>query len=125
MRADLLGGGFPLVALHDELRALGRTPMMPPSAEASSADVVLKLWKDAGLEAIETREIEVSRTFANFEEYWATALLSPSTGSFIATLEAGEIAGFKKRLSARLPADAAGRITYSARANAVKGMKPK
>jgi hypothetical protein len=35
-----------------------------------------------------------------------------------------ELEQFKARVHARLPADAAGRITYTSRANAVKGRVP-
>jgi hypothetical protein len=34
------------------------------------------LWIDAGLEAVETREITVQRTFADFEEFWSTSVLA-------------------------------------------------
>jgi hypothetical protein len=37
----------------------------------------------------------------------------------------GDIETLKKALHARLPADSEGRITYGARANAVKGRRPK
>jgi hypothetical protein len=39
-------------------------------------------------------------------------------------MAASDVHLLKTRLRARLPADAAGRITYSARANAVKGRVP-
>ncbi|MDI3468694.1 MAG: hypothetical protein OJF62_000757 [Pseudolabrys sp.] len=122
---DLLGGGFPLAPLQAELRAIGKTPMLPPSPDAGSADVMRKLWQDAGLESVETRTIAVTRTFADFEDFWTVAMLSPSTGAFLAKLDAREAADFKTRLSARLPADSSGRVTYTARANAVKGIKPR
>jgi ubiquinone/menaquinone biosynthesis C-methylase UbiE len=121
---DLLGGGFPLAPLQAELRAIGKTPTMPPSPDAGSADVMRKLWHEAGLESVETRTIAVTRTFADFEDFWTSATLSPGTGAFLAKLDAREAADFKTRLSARLPADRSGRVTYTARANAVKGIKP-
>jgi hypothetical protein len=40
-------------------------------------------------------------------------------------MAAGEVELLKKRLKARLPADAAGRIIYGACANAIKGRVPK
>jgi SAM-dependent methyltransferase len=122
---DLLGGGFPLAPLQAELRAIGKTPMMPPSPDAGSADVMRKLWQSAGLEAVETRTIEVSRTFVDFDEFWTIAMLSPSTGAFLAKLGADKASEFKARVSARLPADGRGRIVHTARANAVKGIKPR
>ena len=35
-----------------------------------------------------------------------------------------EVERLKARVRERLPADAAGRVTYTARANAIKGRKP-
>jgi hypothetical protein len=78
----------------------------------------------AGLETIETREITVQRTFADFDEYWSTILGGPSVGPRLAAMRSEDIALLKARMRARLPADATGRITYSARANAVKGRVP-
>jgi hypothetical protein len=80
-----------------------------------------ELWSDAGLGSIETREITVQRTFADFDDFWATGLLAPSTGSIVAAMPPDDVALLKLRVRAGLPADPAGRITCSARANAVKG----
>ena len=45
----------------------------------------------------------------------------PSVGRQLAAMTPESLAVLKTRMRAHLPADAAGRITYSARANAVKG----
>jgi hypothetical protein len=42
----------------------------------------------------------------------------------MARMAAGDMARLKERVRTRLPADPAGRITYGARANAIKGRKP-
>lgn len=117
---DMLGGGFPWDAIHVEMRALGVTPPLPPSVGASQIDTMRNLWMGAGLEAVETREITVQRTFADFDDLWTTSQLG-ARGRTIAAMAAGDVERLKARLRARLPADATGRITYSARANAVKG----
>jgi hypothetical protein len=39
-------------------------------------------------------------------------------------MASGDVDRLKERLRARLPADAAGRIAYGARANAIKGRVP-
>jgi hypothetical protein len=82
------------------------------------------LWTGAGLDAVETREITVQRTFADFDDYWTTILGGPSVGRQLAAMASDDIALLKSRMRARLPADATGRITCSARANAVKGRVP-
>lgn len=120
----LLEGGFPYTSLQEEMRDLGVPPPMPPSPEASRVDVLQDLWKGAGLGAIETREITVQRTFDHFEDYWATARTGPSVSARLAAMAPGDVAIVKERVRTRLPADAAGRITYGARANAVRGRVP-
>ena len=122
---DMLGGGFPLEPIRAEMRAMGVTPLLPPSADASRMEALRDLWTGAGLDAVETREITVQRTFADFDDFWTTSLMGSSVGPTVAAMASGDVERLKTRVRARLPADAAGRITYGARANAVKGRVPK
>lgn len=122
---DMYGGGFPYEVLQVEMRALGITVPLPPSSGASRIDAMRDLWTDAGLHAVETREITVQRTFAGFYDYWTTILMGPNVGPKAAAMASEDLALLKARVRERLPADAMGRITYSARANAVKGRVPK
>ncbi len=121
---DMIGGGFPYHSLQAEMRALGLVLPVEPSRDASRIEAMRELWTGAGLEAVETREITVRRTFADFEEYWAIILTGPSVSPGLAAMGAEALAALKERMRAQLPADAAGRITYGARANAVKGRVP-
>jgi SAM-dependent methyltransferase len=121
---DMVGGGFPYEVLHDEMRGLGVAVPVPPSPDASRIDAMRDLWTGAGLDSVETREITVQRTFADFDDYWTTILGGPSVGPKLAAMASEAIALLKARMRARLPEDAVGRITYSARANAVKGRVP-
>jgi SAM-dependent methyltransferase len=66
---DMDGGGFPYDALRTEMRGMGVAVPMPPSSGASRGDAMRDLWTDAGLEAVETREIPVRRTFTGFDDY--------------------------------------------------------
>jgi SAM-dependent methyltransferase len=118
---DMLGGGLPHEPLHAEMRAMGVTPPRPPSSGASRMQALRDLWTGAGLDAIATKEIVVQRTFASFDDFWTTSLLGSSVGPSIAAMAAGDVEQLKTRVRARLPADATGRIAYSARANAIKG----
>ncbi|MGE8224793.1 MAG: class I SAM-dependent methyltransferase [Stenotrophomonas sp.] len=122
---DMPGGGFPYEVLLEEMRGLGHTVPSPPSPGASRIEAMRELWNDAGLEAIETREIDVTRTFNSFDEFWSTALGAPSVGSTLATMAAEQRALLKSLVSARLPADSDGGITCRARANAVKARVPR
>jgi SAM-dependent methyltransferase len=121
---DMPGGGFPYAALQDEMRGMGVVPPIPPSLDASRIEALRDLWTGAGLEAVETREITVQRTFADFDDYWTTILGGSSVRSKLAAMASEDLAILKARMSACLPADATGRITYGARANAIKGRVP-
>jgi hypothetical protein len=79
---------------------------------------------NAGLDAIETREIDVQRTFEDFDDLWTTTLLIPVLRPTFAAMPPKDREILKARVRERLPADATGRITYEARANAVKGRMP-
>lgn len=121
---DMVGGGFPYEALQTEMRGLGVAVPAPPSPGASRMDALRDLWTGAGLAAVETREIAVRRTFADFDDYWSTIQGAPSAGPTLAAMAAADLALLTARMRARLPADANGRITYGARANAIKGRVP-
>jgi hypothetical protein len=103
---------------------MGITPLRPPSASAARLDSLRELWTGAGIGGVETREITVERSFADFDDFWATVTLAASLSPTIAAMPPDDRERLKTRVRARLPTDAAGRITYSARANAVKGRLP-
>ena len=88
-------------------------------------DALRDLWIGAGLEDVQTREITVHRTFANFDDFWMTNLKSPVLRPTVAAMKTGDVGTLISRVRARLPADADGRITCSARAHAIKGRRPR
>ncbi|HWE43805.1 MAG TPA: class I SAM-dependent methyltransferase [Gemmatimonadaceae bacterium] len=118
---DMQGGGFPYAALQAEMKDFGMVVPRETRPEASRLDVMEELWRGAGLVDVETREITVQRTYADFDDYWTTAKGGPSAGGVLAAMTAEQTAEMVARLRARLPADARGRITVTARANAVRG----
>jgi ubiquinone/menaquinone biosynthesis C-methylase UbiE len=122
---DMLGGGFPQEPIRTGLRSMGITPLEPPSVGASRIQALKDLWANAGLESIETRIIPVQRTFADFEDFWSTSLLGSSIGPTVAAMSPDDREALRSRVRAHLPPDAAGRITYGARANAIKGVVPR
>jgi hypothetical protein len=71
---DTTRGGVPLEAIWDEMARMGASPARPPSENASRIKVLRELWTGAGLNAVETMEIVVQRTFENFEDYWTTTI---------------------------------------------------
>lgn len=118
---DMNGGGFPLEIILKELRAIGLSPIWPPSADASRREEMVRLWTDAGFEDVETRRIDVTRTFASIEDFWDAASGSNSLKTALAKMEPARLADLKSRVRVHLREEAGGRITVSAFANAVKG----
>jgi SAM-dependent methyltransferase len=118
---DMLGGGFPMTPILEEVRALGKETQGPPSVEASRMDSLRKLWSDAGMEALETRKITAQRTFTDFDDFWTSSTGAGSVRATIEALSRSEAETVKARVRAKIQADAKGRITHSAFANAIKG----
>jgi SAM-dependent methyltransferase len=121
---DMLGGGFPLDPIYDEIKAMGLVATRPPRMDASRMQALQDLWIGAGLEEVQTREITVHRTFADFDDFWASGLKSPALRPTIAAMKPGDVEMLISRVRANLPAEADGRITCSARAHAIKGRRP-
>lgn len=120
---DMYGGGLPHAALGLALRDLGVPPPRPPSVEISKPDALRALWRDAGLGAVEMREICVQRRFENFEELWTAS--AANLRDTLARLSGADVERVRSKMRERLPAaDARGRITHGARANAIRGRVP-
>ncbi len=117
---DMYGAGFPLEPLLAEMRAMGMTPPMPPSMEASRLETLRGLWSAAGLGGIETREITVERTFADFTEFWSTVLGSSFARAF-ADLDEATRQDLETRVRTRLSPAADGTLTTTAHAFAIQG----
>ena len=122
---DMLGGGFPLDPVHVEMRAMGLAPPRPSRMEASRMEALHDLWTHAGLEAVETREITVHRTFVNFDEFWMINLKAPSIAPVVAAMKSAEIEMLQSRIRARLPEANFGGVVCQGRAHAIKGRRPK
>jgi SAM-dependent methyltransferase len=123
---DLLGGGFPFAPIQAELRALGMNPPQPPNPGAASPPALQALWTDAGLEAIETREITVRRNFTDFDDFWGASTAMGTLKPVLDSMTPNDLQKLKDRVRARLTEDSGtGGVSYQARAYAVKGRVPK
>ena len=122
---DLPGGGFPYEPIQTEMHALGMTPPQPPRADATVMAALVKLWEDAGLGAIQTRQINVKRDFSKFEDFWSastgTGLLRPT----ITAMAREDLARLQARVRTRLGAIKDGPVSHEAHANAIQGRVPK
>lgn len=121
---DVLGGGLPSEPILSEMRAMGLKTPNPPSPEASRIDTLRELWANGGVERIESREIKVERTFANFEDFWAINMLGPSVGAVVAGMAQADIERLKSRVFDRVCASETGGIVSAGKANAIKGRVP-
>jgi SAM-dependent methyltransferase len=121
---DDQSGGFPFHPVRAEMHAMGVELTRPPSAGASRVDAMRDLWGKAGLQTPETREIAVTRSFADFDDYWAQSTLTGSTRPALAAMAPAALEELKTKVRARMTPDAQGRVTYTARANAIKGRVP-
>ena len=120
---DILGGGLPIAAIEHELPVVGLTMPLPPSPDAANTETLRDLWSNAGLTAIETREIMVERRFANFDEYWTINSMGPQAALF-ASLTKEQTNTLKFGVRERLQFSASGEVICTARANAIKGRVP-
>jgi SAM-dependent methyltransferase len=119
---DMMRGGTPSQPLWEELQEIGKPVARPPSAEVSRFAALKALWAELGIRDVETRELVVERTFADFADYWLSMVVSSPTG-ILQKLSEAESTELQRRLQARLPASASGEITVHAWATAIKGRK--
>ena len=122
---DIAGGGSSVEPVMMELSAIGLTPLRPPNYLAAGIDVLEHLWSSCGLVATATRQFTVQRTFADFAAYWAFASTANTVAAVLKTMPDDEIDLLKLRVRSRVPTDTAGRILQTARANAIKGRRPR
>jgi SAM-dependent methyltransferase len=121
---DLAGGGFPYEAVHVGFLALGLRAPDPPHPEAAGASALERLWRAAGLTSIRQREISVSRSFPDFEDYWRTATQSPRIAAVVGHLSPERLTSLRERVRAVLPEGPKGSVVPTARANAIAGRVP-
>ena len=121
---DTTNGGSPLAPIQSQLRAMGISAPLPPSVGISRMESLLDLWHGAGLHHIQTREIAVTRTFMDFDDFWTTTLTMPTISPVVAAMTSAQVKQLRATVEQHLPAREGGPIIYSARANAIMGRVP-
>jgi hypothetical protein len=118
---DWPGGRTIQQPLIEAMRALGVDVPSSTGRRASGMDDLRRFFAEAGFEGVETRAIDIEVSYASFDEYWSsqTGLVNPIVQA-IRTMSPGNLERLKTSLRSTL-STRDGRITYSARANAVKG----
>jgi SAM-dependent methyltransferase len=91
----------------------------------SRPEQVEPLFRDAGLQDIEVRAIDVPTVFRDFDDYWTPFLggIGPAPAYALSLSEEPRTA-LRERIRAGLPVEADGSIHLIARAWAAKGKKP-
>jgi len=104
----------PAAAEADE----GRFPICHPDALAAA-------FREAGLEEVEVRPIEIPTVFRDFDDYWSPFLsgIGPGPG-YAMRLPEERRAALRERLRESLPANPDGSIQLMARAWAARGTAP-
>jgi SAM-dependent methyltransferase len=123
---DFSGGGSPVHPLYLAIESIGATPGRPPNAPASERDALLRFWKNAGLEAVETGVIRIPTIYSDFDDFWDSNVvpIGPQ-GKVIATMSPSDREELRARLRDHLPVSADGCIVYESFANIVKGRVPR
>jgi len=104
---------------------VGAQPPPEPGTEHSRLEALTSLFAQAKLTDIDSRTIDVTMSFADFNEFWQSQTPSyTQRGKMIAALSETDREKLIDSVRARLPAGPDGRITYSARANAIKARAP-
>ena len=91
------------------------------NAESTEQNRLKSLFEGAGLAGVETRSIDISLTYDDFEDYWLSNTGFGPFGILIKDWTEDKQQRLKLLVKAQLLADNDGKITYSARAHAVRG----
>lgn len=109
------------VALDSSARSLDegrRFPICQPER-------LLALFREAGLEAAESRVIDVPTIFRDFDDYWSPFLGGQGPApSYCVSLSEDARAALREKLRTELPVSPDGTIRLEARAFAVRGRRP-
>jgi ubiquinone/menaquinone biosynthesis C-methylase UbiE len=88
-------------------------------------EALTRMLRDAGLEAVATKPIDMPTVFRDFEEYWSPFLGGQGAApAYCMSLSDERRAALRNRLQTALPIEANGRIDLIARAFAVRGTVP-
>ena len=116
----------PYWSLKRGITEVGAQPALSPLVPEAMPDGVRATAQAAGLVDIDTKVIEASQTFRDFEDYWATqASTFHPIGKLVAAMGDNDRERLRGIMRKILPAKADGTISYSARATAFKARKPR
>ena len=111
--------------LRRAMRAVGAEVPDIPGTLHSSEQALRSLLAKAGLHPVESRTIDVTLAYSDFEDFWGaqTPRYSPTTG-IINAMSESERRRLKRTVRDALAVAPGGKIEYSARVNAVRACAP-
>lgn len=119
---DISGGGFTMEPIRKALNEMDVAAPVP-GAEITKMDNLTRTWEDAGLNQIQGKRIDIVLVYDDFEDFWlANTSIPNSVANAIARLPTNDIEILKEKLRSSLSIDDAGRVSYRAFANAVRGV---
>src|SRR5882672_7024649 len=118
-------GVAPYAPMMHGVRQIGAEMLTSPLVPEASPEGLRASLQSAGFVDIALTEIEVTRSFKNFDDYWEIQTLPFSPpGRTVAQLDDAQRARLRDLMRETLPAGPDGSITYSACALACKARKP-
>jgi ubiquinone/menaquinone biosynthesis C-methylase UbiE len=115
----------PYAAFMHGVRQIGAETLSSPLVPEASPEGMRASLQSAGFADIAVTEIEVTRSFPDFDTYWEVQTLPFSPpGRTVARLDDAQRARLRDLMRQTLPAGPDGSITYSASALACKARKP-
>jgi len=122
---DVPGGGLPHQPIYSAMEALGIDFTLPPNTQSSTREALAILWKEAGLEFVDTSVIRIQIRFNDFEEFWGSNAVGVGpVGKAIEQLDHEGQEALRSLLRKQLSSSDDGVVSYGAFANAVKGRVP-
>ena len=123
---DIPGGGHFQQPIREAIKSMGVDVPPNKTDDITRGEALAHLFRSAGLEEVSGHIIEIQMEFPNFEEYWdSQTVIANNTVRPIRAMSDSDVERLKALLRATLPTDSDGRITYSARCNAVRGFVPR
>ena len=119
---DIPGGGLPHEWLQREFRKREIDYPLPPSSDVSRMDELEKLWTEEGIQSIECKQIKVSRSFKNFEEFWNINASVQAVTTVLDELSPQTVTEIRSNIERELGYDSNGSVTVHGHANAIKGI---
>jgi SAM-dependent methyltransferase len=125
---DYAGGMQMLRLFWDAASALDRGALALDEGRRfpiCTREALCELWQDSGLAQIECCHIDVPTVFSSFDDFWSPFLGGQGPApTYCGTLTEEARAALRERLRTMLPIAADGRIALTARALAVRGVRP-